>query len=91
MPRKTPAQKAANSTAHFKQRIADAYATGEIDAPLTRAMQWLYAALAQRARENQAEAPELYKHATDSISAFAEQLQHWMITESESGIASGGG
>ena len=48
MPRKTAADKARNSTRHFKEKIQEAYGTGEIDAPLTQAMRWLYAALAQR-------------------------------------------
>jgi hypothetical protein len=85
MPRKTAAERARNSTRHFKQNIADAYGTGEIDAPLTQAMRWLYAALAQRAREDPEAAPGLYRHATDSLAGFAEQIQHLIVSESEKG------
>jgi type VI protein secretion system component VasF len=85
MPRRTAADKARNSSRHFKDQIQNAYGTGEIDAPLTQAMRWLYAALAQRAREDPAAAPALYKHATDSLAAFAEQIQNRIVSESEKG------
>jgi len=85
MPRKTAADKARNSARHFKEKIQDAYRTGEIDAPLTQAMRWLYAALAQRAREDPEAAPALYRHATDSLAAFAEQIQNRIVVESEKG------
>lgn len=85
MPRKTAADRAKNSAKHFKDKIQDAYGTGEIDAPLTQAMRWLYAALAQRAREDPAAAPGLYRHATDNLAAFAEQIQNRIVSESEKG------
>jgi hypothetical protein len=85
MPRKTAADKAKNSAKHFKEQIQGAYGTGEIDAPLTQAMRWLYAALAQRAREDSAAAPGLYRHATDNLAAFAEQIQNRIVSESEKG------
>ena len=47
-----------------------------MDAPLTAAMRWLYAALAQRAREKPAEAQGLYQHATEQIAAYAESVQN---------------
>lgn len=83
MPRKTAAEKARKSTGYHKGRIQEAYATGEIDAPLTQAMRWLYAALAQRAREDPAAAPALYRHAAESLAAFAEQIQNRIVSESE--------
>ena len=75
MPRKTPADKAVNSARYHEAAIKAAYESGEIDAPLTAAMRWLYAALRQKALESPAEAVAVYVHATDQIAAFAAQLQ----------------
>jgi type VI protein secretion system component VasF len=83
MPRKTAAEKARNSAGYHKRKIQEAYTAGEIDAPLTQAMRWLYAALAQRAREDPAAGPALYRHATESLAEFAEQIQNRIISESE--------
>lgn len=81
VPRKTLAQKAQNSALYHEKQIKDAYASGEIDAPLTAAMRWLYAALHIKAIESPAEAPAVYKHATDAIAAYAAQLQHRTATK----------
>ena len=83
MPRKTAADRAKNSAKHFKEQIQDAYGTGEIDAPLTQAMRWLYAALAQRARENPAAADALYRQTTENLAKFAEGIQDVVIEEFE--------
>lgn len=76
MPRKTAADKARNSASYYRDAVQKAYETGDIDAPLTQAMRWLYAALAQKARETPAEAEGLYRHATEQIAAFAESVQN---------------
>jgi len=76
VPRKTPADKARNSSRYYREAVKAAYTSGDIDAPLTQAMRWLYAALTQRARETPAEAEGLYRHATEQIAAYAESVQH---------------
>ena len=88
MPRKTAADKARNSARYYKDQIKKAqerHETGEaeIDAPLTEAMRWLYAALAQRARENPAAAAALYRQTTENLAKFAEGIQNVVITEFE--------
>lgn len=75
MARKTAAERAENSARYWQRAIEAAYQAGEIDAPLTVAMRWLYAALVQKTREAPAEAPAFYKHATEAIAAYAAQLQ----------------
>jgi type VI protein secretion system component VasF len=88
MPRKTAADRARNSTRYYKDQIRKAQAKyekkeSEIDAPLTEAMRWLYAALAQRARENPAAAAALYRKTTENLAKFAEDIQNVVITEFE--------
>lgn len=88
MPRKTAADKARNSARYWKEEIKKAYpkqTDKDLDGPLSLAVRWLYAALAQRAQENPAAAREMYKHATDQLAGFAEQIQNRIITESEKG------
>lgn len=74
MPRKSAAQKSENSARFYRQAIDEAYRGGEIDAPLTAAMRWLYAALRHKAAECPADAPAIYRHATEQIAIFAEKL-----------------
>ena len=77
MPRKTATDKARASAQYHKAQIQKAYEDGnEMDAPLTAAMRWLYAALAQKAKHSPNEAHEAYRHATGQISAYAESLQN---------------
>lgn len=88
MPRKTAADKARNSARYYKNLIKKTWEKyekreAEIDAPLTEAMRWLYAALAQRARENPAAAAELYRQTTENLAKFAENIQNVVITEFE--------
>jgi hypothetical protein len=88
MPRKTAADKARNSARYYKDQIKEAWKNyeqkkAEIDAPLTEAMRWLYAALAQRARENPAAAAALYRQTTENLAKFAEGIQDVVITEFE--------
>lgn len=88
MPRKTAADKARNSTRHHKDQIKEAWKKyeqrdAEIDAPLTEAMRWLYAALAQRARENPPAADALYRQTTENLAKFAEGIQSVVIEEFE--------
>jgi type VI protein secretion system component VasF len=88
VPKKTAADKARNSASYYKKKIEDAWKNYrlkkvEIDAPLTEAMRWLYAALAQRARENPAAAAELYRQTTESLAKFAEGIQSAVIEEFE--------
>jgi hypothetical protein len=88
VPRKTAADKARSSAKYWKEEIKKAYpkqTSKDLDGPLTQAMRWLYAALAQRAEEDPSSARELYKHATDQLAGFAEQIQGWIIEESEKG------
>jgi len=80
VPRKTPAQRAAASAAYHRKQIQDAHRSGEIDAPLTAAMRWLYAALAQQAMDNPSEAAGMYGHATDQIAQYAESVQQRTAT-----------
>jgi hypothetical protein len=74
MPRKTAAEKSANSASFYRGRISEAYKGGEIDAPLTEAMRWLYAALRRKAAESPSEAPGIYQHATEQIAIYADKL-----------------
>lgn len=74
MARKTAADKSAASASFYRRRIEDAYRSGEIDAPLTEAMRWLYAALRRKAAESPSEAPGIYRHATEQIAIFADKL-----------------
>jgi hypothetical protein len=88
MPKKTAADKARNSTRYYRDQIKDAWKKyeqkeAEIDAPLTEAMRWLYAALAQRARENPPAAAALYRQTTENLAKFAENIQNVVITEFE--------
>lgn len=88
MPRRTAADKARNSTRYYKDQIKEAWKNyeqkkAEIDAPLTEAMRWLYAALAQRARENPAAADALYRQTTENLAKFAEGIQGVVIEEFE--------
>jgi type VI protein secretion system component VasF len=88
MPRKTAADKARNSARYYKGQIKEAWKNyeqkkAEIDAPLTEAMRWLYAALAQRARENPAAADALYRQTTENLAKFAEGIQGVVIEEFE--------
>jgi hypothetical protein len=88
MPRKTAADKARNSARYYKDQIKEAWKDyeqkkAEIDAPLTEAMRWLYAALAQRARENPAAADALYRQTTENLAKFAEGIQGVVIEEFE--------
>jgi hypothetical protein len=88
MPRRTAADRARNSARYYKDQIKDAWKKhekreAEIDAPLTEAMRWLYAALAQRARENPAAAAALYQQTTENLAKFAEGIQDVVIAEFE--------
>jgi len=86
MPRKTAADRARNSARYWNKQIKDAYTRQtdkDLSPPLTEAMRWLYAALSQRSDEDPAAAREMYKHATVQLAGFAEQIQNWIISESE--------
>ena len=76
MPRRSLADRINSSARYHRAQIRKAYEDGsDMDAPLTAAMRWLYAALAQKARQSPAEAHEAYRHATEQIAAYAETLQ----------------
>lgn len=76
MPKKTRADKTRASAEYHRAEIRRAYEEDDIIAPLTAAMRWLYAALAQKQRESPGDAHAAYRHATDQIATYADMLQH---------------
>lgn len=79
MPKKTAADRARNSIEHHKGEIQKAYESGQIDAPLEAAKDWLLAALKQQAELDPESAAEHYKHATEQVIAYAKHLQNRVI------------
>ena len=81
MPKKTIADRAANSAKYHQEQIKKAWVLAQEDpknnreAPLTAAMRWLYAALAQVAEYDPSSAEDRYKHATEQIAVYAESVQ----------------
>jgi hypothetical protein len=70
--KKTPQARAAASEAYHRAQIQAAYESGVQDAPLQAAVRWLYAALAQRARDlGPAAAAAMYDHVTHEIAKQA--------------------
>jgi hypothetical protein len=81
VPKKTIADRAANSAKYHQERIKDAWDLARQDpdnnreAPLTAAMRWLYAALAQVTEYDPDSAEDRYRHATEQIAVYAESVQ----------------
>lgn len=80
MPRKTAADRAANSARYHRGQITKAKERArenpeEISVPMEAAVRWLYAALAQAAKANPDKAAERYNHAADQIAIYAESVQ----------------
>lgn len=86
VPRRTSQDRATASHAYHRAKIRAGYESGVPDAPLQAAVRWLYAALAQRARDlGPAEAATMYDHVTHEIAKQAASVGSRVPTTAATG------